>query len=136
MTNETIDQLQQDIAAMQTLVLWYENRILCKQTAIEEIIQSAMSPMSVDLASMPQAAKPEPQVEIQNLSVPQLVATVLPAFNGCQIIYADLRQQVVERYPQSRAKIDGGFYRCCLALIDKGTHISMPQQRRRPAKVQ
>jgi hypothetical protein len=52
---ETIAQLQRDIAQMQSIVLYYQNRILRKEIAIAEIIQGN----KVDKGCYTEAMKPK-----------------------------------------------------------------------------
>jgi hypothetical protein len=119
---------------MESLVLYYQNRILQKEIAIQEIIQGVMCKTSVPIRiEMPKVVKPfvpdhHPSLNFgaKALSVTLMIKNVIPEFhiqNGGRISYKRLRSRCLKRYPQYRAKIVAGFYATVQRLIEEGAPI-------------
>jgi hypothetical protein len=115
MNGETINQLQAEIAEMRSVVLYYENRILRKQIAIEEIVQSAACRASTPIRIEPSnlVTKHDPA---DAPTVPNMIRSVLPQLDGGQIHYKELRRLVFARYPEHRQKLLRSFYGACQSL--------------------
>lgn len=118
--DSTMEALQREIAEMQSLVLYYENRILRKRIAIEEIVQSKMC--GVDPAPVEQPA-PAPQKEP---SVRKLAEALV---DQGVLDYYELKKRLLAQHPERAWRIKRGLWQVCHQLIEKGKPIAMPPPR-------
>ncbi len=117
---ETMEQLQMDIAMLQSTILGLEVRLARKQIALEEAVQSHAARLS---------ANQQPVVEPPSLTVIKMVESVLLGIDG-SVSYKTLRKRVLMRYPYELAKIRVGIYRACAILVAGGKPIIMPEPTR------
>lgn len=116
--DSTIESLQREIAEMQNTVLYYENRILRKRIAIEEIVQSKVCGLTVEPVLRGEAPK-EPSV--RQLAQPLIDQGVSD--------YYELKKRLVAMYPGRSHSIKRGLWQACQGLIEKGMTITMPPSR-------
>jgi len=110
----TIAELQQDIAAMEATVLYYQNRILRKRIAIEEILQGEVC---------------RQEVKMDLISVRQMIQDLITEEPNRIPDYEHLKKRCIEKYPEQKRKIHRGMWQACHQLISRGVSITMPQPR-------
>ena len=123
---QTISELMDDINEMKNMVLYYENRILRKRIAIEEILQGKECRESHSLTP-PISSAPAGQPESgRGVTVREMIESVLPEMNGSPFWYSDLKKKCLERYPSHDAKIRRGIHPACHELFKRGTLVKVP----------
>ncbi len=106
-----IIQLQEEIARIESLALFYETQALAKRKALWELIQ------------LNATKSIEPIVVEQKLSVTSMVREALTQFNGGMIPYNELRNKVMLKYPADKKRISNGFWHSCKQLTNEGKNI-------------
>jgi hypothetical protein len=120
----TLDQLQRDIAELESQALIIQNRILRKRIAIEEIVAVVVCRAEGEPMVQPPVLAPSQGCTVlaPGPTVPQMVQSVLPP-DGAPITFRELRQRSCDRYPEHQAKIKVGFWQTVKRLIAKGAPI-------------
>lgn len=95
-----LSEIQRDINQAQIMVLYYQNQILRKKIAIEEIWSGQECRM---------AHEPIRPALIFNPSVTQMIGTILPELNGSQFRPIEVCRRCQVKYPSQAAKIDHGM---------------------------
>ena len=124
---EVINELQNEIGAMESTILYFEKRILQKRVALWELIQSHASntqPIRIELP-------PPPSPPLKHITLFEMISTILPEFNGGLISYRELRKKCVEKFPEAKDTIRGNFATACRKLMDQGKNIEPPPMRGR-----
>lgn len=115
-----------DINAMQNMVLYYENRILRKRIAIEEILHGKECRESQTVTPQISAAPVGQPESNRGPSVREMVESILPEMNGSPFWYSDIKKKCLERYPTHDAKIRRGIHLACHELFKRGTLVKVP----------
>jgi hypothetical protein len=122
---QAISDLMTDINAMRELILYYENRILRKQIAIEEIMHGKESrelDVIPDRGAITSATHDD---FTRTPSVRQMLAGLLPEFNGTPFRYRDLQARAIQRYPGQTGRIQQGIGSACRQLCRRGDLIKL-----------
>lgn len=107
---------------MESVVLYYQNRILRKRIAIEEIIQGR--------ACVLEEARSQ-------RSVRELVEEVIDKeLAGAATSLPYLRKRCVELHPEMEHKIKRGIWQACTQLVQRGKSISLPHREQAPSEPQ
>lgn len=130
---QTIASLQEEIGAMQCVVLTLENRITRKLIAIEEIVQGRACKEAGPIRVTPQHAAPiapvppikPPRTEP---SVGQMVDMLLA--EGAKPDLNNLRQLCLARWPELSEKIRNSIWSTCRHRIMYGKKITLPLPRK------
>lgn len=122
--NEIINQLELEIAQMRNFIQYYENRILQKQIAIEEIVQSKMSNLSLMQSELITV------VEEKVFGVYALVKEILSKETE-EIEYRILKAKCLNAHPEMRDRILHQFSACCIKAVKNGFKIKMPERKKK-----
>lgn len=114
----TIAQLLGEVRALENLARYYENRILRKRIAIEEILSGRECRRDgMDEPAPPAFLIPSPVVTAA-ATVRGMIEQVLPGLSA-PFWYAEIKNAVLAKYPAEEAKIRRGIYPAVHELIAK-----------------
>lgn len=126
--SETLQELLSDIRQMRDLIIYFENKILRKQVAIEEILSKSADENEPSEEPATEPPKVESTVPVRvNPTVIQMIKEVLPQFNKGIFWYTDVLKLCCEKYPESTARIKRGIYTAFRELLNRGTIKRCPE---------
>ncbi len=107
---------------MRNVVAYYENRILRKQIAIEEILHNQQC-RELEESKNLQICKGRPTHET---SVFTILSEATAEMNGSVFQWQDLRQRAVAKYPDHAKKIVRNLHPTGHRMLQKGILIRVP----------
>jgi len=117
--NRTISELFEDINRMESTILYFQNRILRKQIAIAEIMESQQVRHDDEARIKP---------GFKSLTVRTMVEQVLPDMNGKPFHYDELKRKCSDRFPSQVERIERGVVPACHALFKSGALLKLVEK--------
>jgi len=127
----SISCLLDDINVLQNMVLYYENRILRKRVAIEELLQSRQC-RAENVATAPAGPVTSPVPPLEHYpnepvpSVRAMILAVLPEIEKTPFWYSDLKELCLARFPHCHVKLRKGIHPACHQMLDNGELRKVP----------
>ena len=110
---KTIEQLTRDIAAFRNMILYYENRIIRKETAIAEIIASMQCGEDFEPVSVNATVDAE-------RSVIEMVKLTVEGMNGETLKPQEFLDRCVKRFPSQAERLERGIHLAVFRLKETG----------------
>lgn len=111
--NKVVSDLLAEVRGLRDTILFIENRILHKEIAIAEIVgmeQTADFVVETPAQHSPGAVQ---------LTVKQMIETILPQLNGSTFWYSDVKTRCLDQFPEHADKIKRGIHPACHQLLEK-----------------
>jgi hypothetical protein len=130
MINETFNELSLEIARMENLVLYFQNRILRKQIALEELFHAADCALESPTAEPALRPGPDPAQggPFRKMNRPSAAFMIRDCFaqEAGVFWYPQIKSKLQERWPEDAGRVRKGIYATMQFLLDRGEFMRAP----------